>query len=113
MLFRSGAFTGRKVASASNLNKAASALKGVGRSAQQQSDVSRAKETVEAYKKQLEELNAEFEREADALASRVDPATETLETVLLKPKKTDIEIRLVALAWAPYRISGGQATPAW
>lgn len=108
-----GAFTGRKVASASNLNKAASALKGVGRSAQQQSDVTRAKETVEAYKKQLEELNAEFEREADALASRVDPATETLETVLLKPKKTDIEIRLVALAWVPYRISNGQANPAW
>jgi len=108
-----GAFTGRKVASATNLNKAASALKGVGRSVQQQSDVARAKETVEAYKKQLEELNAEFEREADALASRIDPATETLEIVILKPKKADIEIRLVALAWAPYRISNGQANPAW
>lgn len=108
-----GAFTGRKVVSATNINKAASALKNVGRSAQQHSDVSRAKETVDAHKKQLDELNAEFEREAEALESKIDPATETFETILIKPKKTDIEIRLVALAWAPYRVSNGEASPAW
>lgn len=108
-----GAFTGRKVVSATNINKAASALKGVGRSAQQQSDVARAKETVDAHKKALEELTADFEREAEALASKIDPATESFETMLIKPKKTDIEVRLVALAWAPYRISDGKASPAW
>lgn len=109
-----GAFTGRKIASASNINKAASALKGVGRSAQQQSDVARAKETVETYKKQLQDLTTEFEQEADNLAARIDSATESLEPVQIKPKKADIDVRLVALAWAPYRANPqGEPTPAW
>jgi hypothetical protein len=109
-----GAFTGRKIASATNINKAASALKGVGRSAQQQSDVARAKETVESYKKQLEDLTAEFEQEAENLAARIDSSTESLEPLLVKPKKTDIDVRLVALAWAPFRTNQqGQSDPAW
>ena len=109
-----GAFTGRKIASATNINKAASALKGVGRSAQQQSDVTRAKETVETYKKQLEDLTAEFEQEAENLATRIDSSTESLEPLLVKPKKTDIDVRLVALAWAPFRTNQqGQSDPAW
>jgi hypothetical protein len=109
-----GAFTGRKLASASNINKASSAFRGVGRSMQQQSDVGRAKETVETYKKQLEELNAQFQEESDALAGKIDPAIETLETLTINPKKTDINVLLVALAWAPYRIdSQGQAEKAW
>jgi hypothetical protein len=29
--------------------------------------------------------------------------------VTIKPKKADIEVRLVALAWAPYRPSGEAA----
>lgn len=104
-----GAFTGRKLASASNLGKATTALRGVGRSAQQQSDVGRAKETVEAYKKQLEELNAQFEADCAALESKIDPLTETLETLVIKPKKADISVQLVSLVWAPYRDNA----PAW
>ncbi|GAB4493435.1 MAG: ATP-binding protein [Anaerolineales bacterium] len=104
-----GAFTGRKLASAANLNKAATAVKGVTRSMQQSGDVGRAKDTVESYRKQLEALNAQFAEESAALESRIDPATETLEQVSLKPKKTDIDAQLVALVWAPYR---GE-TPAW
>ena len=109
-----GAFTGRKLASASNLSRASSAVRGVGRSVQQQGDVGRAKETVDTYKSQLDELNAQFKEESDALAAKIDPATETFEKVTINPKKTDIDVQLVALAWAPYRIdSQGQATQAW
>ncbi len=104
-----GAFTGRKLASATNFSKAATAVKGVTRSVQQSGDVGRAKDTVESYKKQLEDLSAQFAEESAALESRIDPATETLGTVSVKPKKTDIDAQLVALAWAPYR---GES-PAW
>ncbi len=104
-----GAFTGRKIASASTINKASSAFKGVSRSMQQQGDVTRAKDSVETYKSQLEELNAQFQEESNALEGRIDPATETLETVVINPKKTDINVLLVALVWAPYR----ENTPAW
>jgi hypothetical protein len=109
-----GAFTGRKLASASNINKASSALRGVGRSMQQQGDVGRAQETVGTYKSQLDELNAQFKEESDALETKIDPLTETLEKVAINPKKTDINVQLVALVWAPYRTdSQGQAAQAW
>jgi hypothetical protein len=104
-----GAFTGRKIASASNISKASSAFKGVSRSMQQQGDVARAKESVETYKSQLEELNAQFKDESDALESKIDPATESLETVIINPKKTDINVQLVALVWTPFR----NDAPAW
>jgi hypothetical protein len=109
-----GAFTGRKVVSSGNIGKAASTLRGVSRSAQQQSDVGRAQDTVETYQKQLEDLNAQFKEESDALESKIDPASETLETVTIRPKKTDIDVQLVALAWAPYwQNSQGKLEPAW
>ncbi len=81
---------------------------------QQQGDVGRAKETLETYKSQFDELNAQFKDESDALEMKIDPATETLEKVTINPKKADIEVQVVALAWAPYRIdSQGQAAQAW
>ncbi|HEY3310466.1 MAG TPA: hypothetical protein VGK00_02395 [Anaerolineales bacterium] len=109
-----GAFTGRKLVSSSTINKASSAFKGVGRSMEQQSDVGRAKDTVETLNQQLEELNTEFKQESDDLEARSDPATETLETVTINPKKTDINLLLVCLTWVPFRTDGqGQANPAW
>jgi hypothetical protein len=109
-----GAFTGRKIVSASTINKASSAFRGVGRSMEQQGDVGRAKDTVETVQTQLDDLNAQFKDESDNLSSKIDPATEVLETLSINPKKTDIVVQLVALAWAPYRTdTQGQQSPAW
>jgi hypothetical protein len=37
-----------------------------------------------------------------------------LERIPLRPKKTDVKPRLVALAWAPYwKIPTGVESPAW
>lgn len=105
-----GAFTGRKVSA----GKASTAARGVGRSMSQREDVQRAEETVAAITKQLEELNAEFETEAAELAARIDPTTEMLETVTIKPKKADINVQLVALAWVPYwQDETGSLEAAW
>ncbi len=109
-----GALTGRKLGSAANIGKATTALRGVGRTMGQQNDIGRAKETVEAYTAQLNELNAQLKAETDELAARIDPATEDLETISIRPKKTDIEVQLVTLVWAPCRTSSsGQFIPAW
>jgi hypothetical protein len=109
-----GAFTGRKLASSTNLGRATTAMRGVSRSMQQQSDVGRAKDTVDAYQKQLEDLNAQFETESQALESRIDPGTEALESVIVKPRKADIDVQLVSLVWMPYRSAAtGQLAPAW
>jgi len=77
-------------------------------------DVGRAQDTVAAYQQRLQDLEAEFKTESDLLATKIDPLTETLETVAIRLAKKDIFVRLVALAWMPHWQSpDGKLTPAW
>ena len=55
----------------------------------------------------------EFDAESAHLAQQCDPQTEKLETITLKPKKTNITVRSLVLAWAPYWRSGENETQAW
>ena len=109
-----GAFLGRKAVSAATLGRATTAVRGVGRSMKESQDIARAGETVEAMQQQLADLEAQLQAETSALEVSTDPAAEKLESITLKPKKTNISITLLTLAWAPYwRESGGTKTPAW
>jgi hypothetical protein len=109
-----GAFLGRKTLSATNISKAATAMKGVGRSVEQSRDVARAGETVEAIRQQLADLDTQFQAETAAIEGGYDPASESLETIELQPSKTNINVKLVALAWAPHiRDASGQLIPAY
>lgn len=107
-----GAFLGRKTLSATNLSKAGTAIRSVGRANEQAGDVARAGETVEALQQQLAELDAQFQAEANAIEAKHDPASENFETIELRPNKANISVKLVALAWAPHARDGsGQLTP--
>jgi hypothetical protein len=107
-------FMGRKAVSLSTLGRATSAARGVGRSMKEAQDVGRAQETVSAVKEQMAELDAQFKAETEAIEKASDPQTEALEKISLKPKKTNIVIKLFTLAWAPYwQDAEGKATPAW
>ena len=108
-----GAFLSRKRLSATNIGKAATAVRGAGRTMKQSADVARAEENVEALQQQLVDLEAKFQADLQSLESKIDPQTEQLETVDIKPKKTDIKVGQVALAWAPYWVQDDQQTPAW
>ena len=109
-----GAFTGRKIVSSGTLGKAATAMRDAGRTAAANQDIGRAGETVEALKKQQADLQSQFDEEAADLAAKIDPQTEMLDTILIKPKKTDINVQLLAFSWAPYwQDSTGSITPAW
>jgi translation initiation factor 2B subunit (eIF-2B alpha/beta/delta family) len=74
----------------------------VSRSMESQGDVTRARETVEALQQQFNDLQAQFDAEANELASQIDPLTEELMTIEIKPKKADISVQLVALVWVPH-----------
>jgi hypothetical protein len=109
-----GAFTGRKSGISSSVGKVATAAGKIGRTVSQGQDVNLAQESVEAVKKNLENLNVEFQSESAALAARIDPAAESLETINIKPKKADINVQLVALVWVPYwQDNNGQRSTAW
>lgn len=96
-----GAFMGRKsVVSATNINKAVSAVKSVNKIRKESSDVDRAGETVEAIDAQIAALNQQFEADVAAAQGQVDPAAEQFEQVTVRPKKTAITVSLVALVWS-------------
>jgi hypothetical protein len=108
-----GALLGRKAISATNIGRATTAARGAGRTVQQAGDVTRAKENVAALDAQIAALNAELQAELDQRAAAADPLTEKLETVTVRPKKSDVSVRSVSLAWAPFRGEGANAAPAW
>jgi hypothetical protein len=94
-----GVLLGRKTISTSTLGRATTAARSAGRTARQAQDVERATETLAARRAQLEDLEARIKTEADTAAATVDPATERLETVVVKPKRTDVTVEAVVLVW--------------
>ena len=108
------AFMGRKTVSASTIGKATTAIRGAGRAIKDTKDVGLAKENVAAVDQQIAELEAQFQGEVDKLAAALDGLTEPLETLALKPTKSNIAVKLVALAWMPeWREERGRRTEAW
>jgi hypothetical protein len=104
-----GALFGRKTFSYRNVSRAGSAVRNVGRTVQERQDVTHAEENLESLQKQHVDLNAELEAEIDRLEERFDPEAEELEVLGLKPRRRDIEVHLLTLAWAPKR----EGQPVW
>ncbi|OGN72969.1 MAG: ATP-binding protein [Chloroflexi bacterium GWB2_49_20] len=108
-----GALTGRRI-SQSTIGRASTAMRSASRTMEESKDVARAGDTVESIKKQIADLQAEFNAEVTNMGDRFDPMTETLETLIIKPRKTDINVQLVSLVWAPYwQDAQGTLSPAW
>jgi hypothetical protein len=109
-----GAFLGRKTISATNIGRATTAIRGAGRAIKESQDVGRAEENVEALQQQLADLEAQFKSESNALAAATDPLNEKFESTAIRPTKSNIAVKLVALAWTPHwRDDRGALTQAW
>jgi hypothetical protein len=107
-----GAVLGRKTVSVGNIGRATTAARGASRVLKERQDVARAQETVAAVQQAKSELEAELQSEVAALEARSESAK--LEPVTLRPKKTDVRVRLCALVWTPYwRDAAGKLTAAW
>ena len=93
------AITGRKLASVTSVRGAASAANSAGRAAKQRGDVGRAEQELEALQDQHKELEVQLAGEV----GRLDSATAEVELseYPIRPKKTDIAVQKVALAWVP------------
>ncbi len=108
-----GAFTGRKI-SQSSIGRATTAMHSASRSIEQTKDVTRAEETIESITKQIQDLQAEFNAEVASLEEKLDIQTEKFETIVIKPRKSDINVQFVSLVWAPYWQDGqGTLSQAW
>lgn len=91
---------GRKLASAGNVSRAATAMRSASRVSREKQDVAQAEENLQTLQVQLEELEAQFQAEVDAL-SDCGPDRLLLEEITIKPKKADIAVLKVVLAWTP------------
>jgi type IV secretory pathway TrbL component len=109
-----GAFLGRKAVSVGTVGKAATTMRSAGRAMDQAGDVTRAQDTVEAVQQQQRDLETQFQAEVNAAAGGADPTTEALETLELRPTRTNVNVRLVALVWLPFsRDAIGVLNPAY
>jgi hypothetical protein len=95
-----GAVLGRKAMTASTLGRATTAVRGVGRSMKETQDVARAQDKVAEAQQELKALEDELAEEVAALTASEAAAGE-VETIEIKPKRGGVDVRLVALTWAP------------
>jgi phage host-nuclease inhibitor protein Gam len=108
-----GAFFGRGKISAGAIGKVGTAARGAGRAAQQQGDVARANESVQALQRQYADLEAALQQDIDALGATYDAQQDALEAIPIKAKSGDVHVQLVALVWVPfYRDAAGRAISA-
>jgi hypothetical protein len=109
-----GALFGRKLASTTNVSRAATSMRGVGRSLQQRDDVSRAEESVESLREKTANLEAEFQEEVARIEETVSADQFELEEVPVRPRKSDITLGTVGLLWTPWQVDpDGIAEPAY
>jgi len=95
-----GALMGRRAVSLSTLGRATTVARGVSRSMKETQDVDRAQIKVQEVEAELAALNADLERELAAVGGT--GASDTpLGVIEIKPKRGNVDVRLVALAWKP------------
>lgn len=82
-------------------SRSARAARGWSRASKQAQDVARAERNLADLHEDVDGLEAKLAEEIQDIEDRLDPLQETLTEYDLKPRKSDIDIRLVALCWYP------------
>jgi hypothetical protein len=91
-----GALFGRKLGSVTNVKRASQTARSASRASQERADVARAEEDLAEQKEKLARLEAKLAEETAALAAAPEVA---LETRSIAPRKSDIRVERLALAW--------------
>ncbi|MBC7250277.1 MAG: DUF87 domain-containing protein [Anaerolineae bacterium] len=85
-------------------------------------DIEESEAEIARLQKEIEDMRQEMEEEIEAITEKWLAALEEIETRDIKPRRSDVQVDLVALAWAPYweigyRSAQGDLThdrvPAW
>ena len=107
-----GALLGNKIASSTNVTRAASAVKGMGKAAAQKGDVMRAQESYEELMAAKDELERECQDEIEIVTSQFSVENLALEAIDIPIRKADTKTKLLALVWVPWQVDGqGIAKP--
>jgi hypothetical protein len=94
------ALLGRKLGGAS-LGRATTTARGYSRVRKEAQDVELAEAEVARLRQEREELAAELERALEDLRDELDAASDDLDTIEIDPRRTDVKVDWVGLAWVP------------
>lgn len=81
------------------MGRLGTAARSAGRIGRDSDDVTRAEDSLEVLRHRQTELQNEFDSEIDKLKADFDPAAVTIERVTVKPRKSDIDVKEIALLW--------------
>ncbi|GAG98059.1 unnamed protein product, partial [marine sediment metagenome] len=59
-------------------------------------------ETIKSLKEEIEEIENELSKEVIKITEKYDNTIRELEEVIVKPRKGDIEVSSLSLAWMPH-----------
>ncbi len=108
-----GALFGRKAVSVGSIGRATTAARGVGRTMKERQDVDGAEQSVEAVRQKIADLEAELKSEIEELTSANELQSFAIQSASVKPRKSDIAVSGVLLAWVPHWVGdGGSVRPA-
>ena len=89
-------FTGR-----STRRAVSSATSKISQAQQAAMSVEESKQTIARLEEEKRALEAQLQEEINAITERWEQVTAALTTEALKPRRTDVNVRAAALAWAP------------
>jgi hypothetical protein len=96
-----GTLFGRKLGSATGVGRAATTARAASRAARERDDIARAEAEVSERREALAALDAEFQAELRSLEVPRDPADFELDEYRIAPRKSDVTVERLALAWRP------------
>ncbi|NBV44344.1 MAG: hypothetical protein EBR86_01575 [Planctomycetia bacterium] len=95
------AILGRKVASSTNVGRAATSMRSASRAARQQADVAHAEESLGSLEEKRQALADEIDAALVEVRGEASPERMRLEPIEIPARKTDIAVDEVVLAWVP------------
>lgn len=104
--------TRRKLTSRDNIRRAESAVRSSGKALKQRSDAQQAAQSAASLDDQQAQLEAELKQKIAEFDASVRPDAFQLSEIRIGPRKSDISVESVSLAWTPWGASpDGAAEP--
>ncbi len=71
-------------------------------------DIRESQEEIQTLQKEILELERSLQDETREIADRWETVLDEVETYVVKPRRTDVKVEVMALGWAPYWEAMGQ-----
>jgi hypothetical protein len=97
-----GALLGRRAMSASTMGRAATAIKGAGKTSKEARDIDMANDSLVALQERYQSMQQELETELQTIKNNNDVDAVTIEPTSIRPRKSDISVTSFGIAWLPY-----------